>query len=200
VSSVSFFGELQYQNVVINRENFNVVGSSSSVEHVFIDDTQYNHLSTNGYIDFELQGPRYITQFFLNIYSRSGIRILISEDFGATWVDVGIFIPPDRSKQLFILDRPYYATRIKITNPSSSYSVDLYYFALADSSVMQYKLSNGEVYQYDPDTDTWNKVYKIPLGYFYVWLNPDGTQNEIGHFIPTHVPQMSVAPYFTKTT
>ena len=62
------------------------------------------------------------------------------------------------------------------------------------------KIENGEVYEWKPVTETWEKVYKIPLGYLTIGRNPDNTGWEAFDFIPNHIPSMMAAPIFRKTS
>lgn len=202
-SSVSFVGENQFfEDAVIKPEDMGIQtvyinnDSGYPLSNIFDGNTSsYARVSSTYKWDFRIAPSRFISA----IYRKSAttdFRLSLSEDDGVTWNS--IVVPT--GTEIVELDRVYHVNRIYIDRTSTSIGV-LYELRFYEAgAIKKHKLMNGEIYEYDPVADQWNKVYKIPLGYFSLWRNPDNTAWEIGPFIPTHIPQMSIAPWFRKTS
>ncbi len=197
-SSVSFLAEVQYAGNYIDpyARNIRVVSYSApeNPENI-LDGSSSTKLSlalVGGNAVFEFPDPVYISKYYIN--ASGTFYFEISEDYGATWNTWTV-----SGTGYHTLDRIYAMTRFRVRRISSNASV--YYVKFYDASpITLHKMSNGEIYEYDPITEQWNKTYKLPLGYFSLWRNPEGTAFEIGPFTPTHIPQMAIAPWFRKTS
>lgn len=156
-----------------------------------------NSLSSGGYFNsskyvrFSVQ-PFYASMFWANLSSTGGL-LKISEDYGNTWTS---FTMPSGTN-VTSLGRTYHVTQFQFLYNGSSFN--LYEFRFCkEPPVTDHKMSNGRIYEYDPVAGQWNHVYKVPLGYFQLWKNPDGSSWEIASFVPTFVPSMTVAPSFRR--
>lgn len=205
-SSVSFVAENQYfEDAMIKPEDMGIQtvsinqDSSHPMSHMFDGNTSTYanfYSSTPPRLwDFRIIPSRYISAIYRN--SAYYFDLKLSEDDGVTWNNNTI--PPGNG--IIELDRVYYTNRVYIQMSSNSTSARIYELRFYEAgAIKKHKLSNGEIYEYDPVAAQWNKTYKLPIGYFSLWRNPEGTSWEVGPFIPTHIPQMAVAPFFRKSS
>lgn len=196
---VTFIARSQYNELPLPSSKYKVLLNEwgGDVNNIF-DYSSSTYLSSSSvYADLilELTQPDYYSWCFrwTGVYQT---KLYISEDYGATWVG-GWSMPSTNAK--FFFDRPYYVTRLKFIPTKNHYSHYIYYFGLPSKISSLHKLTDGKVYEYDSETDTWSQVYRVPLGTMYLVRTPDGTAVEVGDFIPTNMPQMTYAPYITKT-
>jgi hypothetical protein len=204
-SLVSFVAENQYfEDAMIKPENMGIQtvsikeDSSFPMSRIFDGNTStyaWFFYSQGYFWDFRISP--YITT--ATIYIKNGdynVKIKFSEDDGQTWAST---VVPSSFDGIWALDRVYNINRIYLTNYVNYARIYELRFYEA-GAIKKHKLTNGEIYEYDPVAAQWNKTYKLPIGYFSLWRNPEGTSWEVGPFIPTHIPQMAIAPFFRKTS
>jgi hypothetical protein len=202
---VSFVAENQYfEDAMIKPENMGIQtvsikeDSSFPMSRIFDGNTStyaWFFYSQGYFWDFRISP--YITT--ATIYIKNGdynVKIKFSEDDGQTWAST---VVPSSFDGIWALDRVYNINRIYLTNYVNYARIYELRFYEA-GAIKKHKLTNGEIYEYDPVAAQWNKTYKLPIGYFSLWRNPEGTSWEVGPFIPTHIPQMAIAPFFRKTS
>jgi len=199
-SSVSFIGEPLLDNdTILSPEKH---GYITSYPQLFDGDlnTYINSTNMNNIYGAEITNGALTSKIFVKIVSNTSNAeniVEISEDYGSTWIEA-IKSPGSGYKTIYQnLDRVYDVTNIRVRYVYGK----IFELRMYDASRKTiHKMSEGKFYEYDAVEETWNQVYKLPLGYFSLWKNPDGSAWEIGPFTPTHIPQMGIAPWFRKTS
>jgi hypothetical protein len=203
LSSVSFLAEVQVDLYIpfppdyLNISYISGVINSGSWPEIFDSSLSTALRPSSEEFILAVNNPIYVNYLELKTRASPTGSIYFSENNGISWELAWTGNADFEGNPIGIsLDRTYYVTQIKLT---TAY-VYWYYMKFFDASVSsKNKMSNGKVYEYDQINEVWNHIYKVPLGYFSLWKNPDGSAWEIANFIPTFVPQMAIAPWFRST-
>jgi len=169
-------------------------------------DSTYGGLnySSNKYAYITPTVPFYSSAMYIKIYHYSSscyTDVYISEDYGTTYEQVFYKQGKGTFSLYTYFPRTYYVTKLKIKTYTSAVGGDnrIYTMNFDDATkASSRKYEDGKVWEYIPDSETWEQVYKIPLGYVHIWQNLDGTAYEPYGFTPTFSPMSTIAPNFKK--
>lgn len=145
--------------------------------------------------------PFYSDSMFIKLYSNDTYyqEIAISEDYGSTFEQVLYDTTSGTQSFYVVFPKVYYVTKIRYKARNYTSYSRIYTLALNDASrCKDRKYEDGKVWEYIPATETWEQVYKIPLGYVHIWKNLDGTAYVPYGFTPTFSPMSTIAPNFKK--
>jgi len=103
--------------------------------------------------------------------------------------------------KIIYLDRVYAVAKFKVYLGGSGGKYTRVYESMFNDAMKNWKrkFSDGKLMEYNPTSDEWQQKYRVPLGMLSIWRNADDNGWDLSSFWPTHVPQMTFAPWFRNT-